>query len=290
MAITILHTGQTGVERGACRAAKIMQLEVGGFSTFESRDELGHLTSEIAENLVRCEQRGVRSALRATLETANALVLVVADVMRMRSTTGVASLQRHARMLHIPCWIVDPTSDFAALATELRDLEHATPRGLRLLVTGPRFTRWSGGHELGMRVVSELAMTPAVTDRRRRHRVLVVDDHSDTAETTCMLLRALGHDGHAATTGSQGLELADQVHPDIGLFDIDLPDMSGYELAGRMRARKAALFLAAITGWDQAMDASRAIAAGFDRHVVKPAGAELIQGLITQADARLAIG
>ncbi|HEX4454170.1 MAG TPA: response regulator [Kofleriaceae bacterium] len=289
MAITILHTGQTGVERGACRAARLMQLDVAGFSTFERRDELGHLSNEIAENLIRCSQRGVRSALRATLETANAVVLVLSDVDRIRTTTGVASLQRQARLLGIPCWIVDQTSDLAALAAELRKLEHAGPHGLRVLVTGPRFTRWPGGHQLGMLVVSELALAPAYSARRRPHRILVVDDHTDTARTTCVLLRALGHEGHAAVTGLQGLELAAQVEPDIGLFDIGLPDITGYELAGRLRARRGSLFLAAITGWEQAMDASRAIAAGFDRHVIKPAGAELIQELIKQADAQLAL-
>jgi CheY-like chemotaxis protein len=286
MAITILHTGQTGVERGACRAARLMELDVAGFSTFESRDELGHLSSEIAANLVRCSQRGVRSALRATLESAHAVVLVLSNADHVRTTTGVASLQRHARLLGIPCWVVDQTSDLAALAVELRKLENTASRDLRVLVTGPRFTRWPGGHQLGMRVVSELALAPA---RRRPHRILVVDDHTDTARTTCLLLRALGHEGHAATTGLQGLELAALVQPDIGLFDIGLPDISGYELAGRMRASSRSLFLAAITGWDQAMDASLAIAAGFDRHVIKPAGAELIQDLLKQADAQLAL-
>src|ERR1700733_5528213 len=195
MAITILHTGQTGVERGACRAAKLMQLEVAGFSTFECRDELGHLSSEVAENLVRCGQRGVRSALRATLESANAVVLVLANSEQVRTTTGVASLQRHARLLGIPCWIVDQTSDLAALAVALRDLEHTAAHDLRVLVTGPRFTRWPGGQQLGMRVVSELALAPAYSARRRPHRILVVDDHTDTARTTCVLLRALGHEG-----------------------------------------------------------------------------------------------
>jgi CheY-like chemotaxis protein len=287
MTITVLHTGQTGVERGACRAARLMQLDVAGFSTFEARDELGHLSIEVVQNLVRCGQRGVRSALRATLESANAVVLALSNADHIRTTPGIASLHRQARLLGIPCWIVDPTSDLTALAIELRKLEDAAPHDLRVLVTGPRLTRWPGGHELGMRVVSELALAPAYAARRRPHRILVVDDHTETALTTCELVRALGYEGHAATTGLQGLELAARVEPDIGLFDISLPDISGYELAGRMRARSRSLFLAAITGWDQAMDASRAIAAGFDRHVIKPAGVELIQDLIAQADARL---
>jgi CheY-like chemotaxis protein len=266
-----------------------MQLAVAGFSTFESRDELGHLSTEIAENLVRCSQRGVRSALRATLGTANAVVLALSNADQMRTTTGIASLQRQARALGTPCWLVDQTSDLAALALELRELERTPPHELRLLITGPRFTRWHGGQELGLRIVSELAHAPGYSNPRRQHRILVVDDHPDTARTTCVLLRALGHEAHAATTGLQGLELAAQLKPDIGLFDIGLPDITGYELAGRVRTRREPMFLAAITGWDEAMDASRALAAGFDRHIIKPAGAELIRGIIEQADAQLAL-
>lgn len=58
----------------------------------------------------------------------------------------------------------------------------------------------------------------------------------------------------------------------MGLLDIGLPEMNGYELAARLRAvpRLNGLRLVALTGYGQAEDSQRAYAAGFDDHLVKP--------------------
>lgn len=50
--ITILHTGQTGVERGADRAARAVNFPIRGYCQFECRDELGPLSKEILDVLV----------------------------------------------------------------------------------------------------------------------------------------------------------------------------------------------------------------------------------------------
>jgi CheY-like chemotaxis protein len=64
--------------------------------------------------------------------------------------------------------------------------------------------------------------------------------------------------------------------------------MTGYALAQQLRANQDhPLFLAAITGWELGADPRLAFEAGFDRHVVKPAGAYVIQALLDDADARL---
>jgi len=285
MALVIMHTGQSGVERGADRAARAVGLPVQGFSTYERRDELGALPPDIATDLVPCGQRGARSALRATLERASALVIAVPDSKDANANTGIEALRRNSRAAGVPHWLVDPNSDLEALAVRLRTLEQTTDP-LNLLVTGPRFTRWREGERLGWRVVAQLSLEPAIVVPRK-HRILVVDDHVDIAETNCELLRFLGHESVAATTGTRALELASTFKPDVGFLDIALPDVSGYELARRMRATHHPLFLAAITGWDEAKDAERALAAGFDRHVVKPTNTAIIRDLIAQADQYL---
>ena len=112
-------------------------------------------------------------------------------------------------------------------------------------------------------------------------RVLVVDDHPDAAEAACLLLCALGHDAYAATTGNAALAEVERLHPDVVICDIGLPDISGYELAHVLRIRHGAgLYLAALTGWDQPADRARALAAGFDQHVVKPANVTVLRGVI----------
>ena len=262
-------------------------MQVEGFCTYERRDELGALPSEITTDLVACEQRGARSALRATLERANVLLIAVPVAAQANTNTGVEALRRAARATGVPHWVIDTSTDLDKLSERLRQLELVTDP-LRVMVTGPRFTRWREGERLGWRVIAQLSLTPAGAPRK--HRVLVVDDHRDTAETTCQLLRALGHDAVPAVTGMQGIEVAKQFDPDVGFFDIGLPDISGYELARRLRSTQShPLFLAAITGWDQARDAKLALEAGFDRHVVKPTSADIIRSLIDQAAESIVI-
>jgi CheY-like chemotaxis protein len=116
--------------------------------------------------------------------------------------------------------------------------------------------------------------------------VLVVDDHPDAAEMICMLLRTIGHECVMATTGFEGLELAVKHHVDIALLDIGLPDISGYEIARRLRAaRGREIFIAAITGWGEPIDRTCAFDAGFDRHVLKPASSTAIREVLSAAEA-----
>ncbi len=285
MALIILHTGQSGVERGADRAARAVGYPVQGFCTYEKRDELGVLPAEITKDLVACSQRGARSAWRATLEVASALVIAVPDSAHPNTFTGIEALRRSARVAGVPHWVVDPNTDLDGVAERLRALEQTTDP-LRLMITGPRFTRWREGERIGWRIVAQLSLTAQAAPRK--HRILVVDDHADTAATACTLLRAMGHECASATSGEAGLRVAEKLDPDVAFVDIGLPDLSGYEVARRLRAtQKRPMFLAAITGWSEAMDASRALEAGFDRHVIKPATGAIIRELIEQAGSSL---
>lgn len=120
-----------------------------------------------------------------------------------------------------------------------------------------------------------------------KHRVLVVDDYPDAAETTCALLTMLGHACRFATCGVDALIEAAQFNPDIAILDIGLPDLSGFELARRLRYQFAGrpLYLAAVTGWGQPEDRVKAIAAGFNHHVIKPADREKLTKILDLADA-----
>ena len=81
-------------------------------------------------------------------------------------------------------------------------------------------------------------------------RVLVVDDHPNTAESFALLLRAWGHEVRAAEGGAQALELARSFLPDVALIDIHMPQVGGHEVARGIRATpglEGALLLA-VTG------------------------------------------
>lgn len=116
-------------------------------------------------------------------------------------------------------------------------------------------------------------------------RVLVVDDYPDSAEISAMLLELFGHECRTATSGRDALAQAATFDPDIVILDIGLPDISGYDVARALRAQVRArpLYIAAVTGWGQPEDRVRALAAGFDLHMLKPTDGAKIQSILSLA-------
>ena len=123
----------------------------------------------------------------------------------------------------------------------------------------------------------------------RPHRILVVDDHLDAAQATSLLLSMLGHACRPVFTGTEALAQVATFEPDIVILDIGLPDLSGYEVAREIRRRHSerAIHLAALTGWGLTEDRVRALAAGFDQHVLKPVDAAKLRALIEVAERHL---
>jgi signal transduction histidine kinase len=106
--------------------------------------------------------------------------------------------------------------------------------------------------------------------RVRPKRVLVVDAHPDAADTVGALLAAKGHRVELAYSALSALADAVRLRPDAILLDLDLPRMSGYDVARRLRAQpelRATLFVALSGNTD---DEAAAHAAGFHRHLSKP--------------------
>ncbi|MGB9991285.1 response regulator [Massilia sp. SM-13] len=104
------------------------------------------------------------------------------------------------------------------------------------------------------------------------YRILVVDDSIDAAEIVGALLEHSGHAVHLAHDGASAIAAALQVRPDLVFLDIGLPDMSGGEVAARMREMPALrdVALVALTGYGQHKDRENAMAAGFNHHLTKP--------------------
>ncbi|HEX4780699.1 MAG TPA: CheR family methyltransferase, partial [Usitatibacter sp.] len=101
--------------------------------------------------------------------------------------------------------------------------------------------------------------------------IVVVEDQEDAREMLQTLLEMEGHDVAVAQDGVEGLAAILEKRPQIGLLDIGLPRMNGYDLA--MEARKhlgRSIKLVAMSGYGQSDDVRKAEAAGFDRHLTKP--------------------
>lgn len=103
----------------------------------------------------------------------------------------------------------------------------------------------------------------------RSLRLLVVEDHEDTADLLAELLGARGHVVRIAYTATAALEISATETFDIVLSDVGLPDSTGYELMEKLSARYAMKGIA-LTGWSGEMDVARGKAAGFSAHLTKP--------------------
>jgi len=66
----------------------------------------------------------------------------------------------------------------------------------------------------------------------RNHRVLIVDDNEDAAESMALLIRAWYHKVSVVHDATSALDRVGDFNPEAVLVDIGLPDMNGYELAG----------------------------------------------------------
>jgi signal transduction histidine kinase len=115
-------------------------------------------------------------------------------------------------------------------------------------------------------------------------RVLVVDDNRDSADSMAELLTSCGHQTRVAYSGTDALETLRDWVPQVALLDIGLPDMTGHDLARRIReARPEAVpVLVALTGWGQATDVARSNAAGFAHHLTKPADIGALLAVVEQ--------
>ena len=136
---------------------------------------------------------------------------------------------------------------------------------------------------------------PAKPDTRRALEVLIVEDNRDARTTMRMLLTLHhGHVVHEAADGASALRIALENPPDVALIDVGLPDMSGHEVARRIRAALgSAIVLVAVTGYGSPDDRRLAHEAGFDFHLVKPvepkALARILDG-VARSRARAAGG
>ncbi|HTE51329.1 MAG TPA: response regulator, partial [Kofleriaceae bacterium] len=87
------------------------------------------------------------------------------------------------------------------------------------------------------------------------------------------------HEVDVAADGLSGVALVLKERPQVALVDIGMPGLDGYQVAQKLRAEldPSQLRLVAMTGFGQSSDRDRALAAGFDSHLIKPARTEQIQ-------------
>ena len=120
--------------------------------------------------------------------------------------------------------------------------------------------------------------------RARTRRVLLIEDSADAREMLRTMLELAGHVVFDAADGARGLELLTVVQPDVGIIDIGLPGMDGYQLAKRIREEPQGrgMLLLALTGYSVPADATLSPDRGFDYHLVKPIDLDQLTRLLSE--------
>jgi signal transduction histidine kinase/ActR/RegA family two-component response regulator len=118
-----------------------------------------------------------------------------------------------------------------------------------------------------------------------RRRVLVIEDNVDAGAALGDALVLMGHEVQVTGLGTTGLDLARRLRPEVVICDLGLPGMDGYAVAAAFRADAALceMCLIALSGYARPEDRQRAVAAGFDHHIAKPADLKRLDGLIAGA-------
>lgn len=115
-----------------------------------------------------------------------------------------------------------------------------------------------------------------------KHRVLIVEDNPDLAETLRRLIALWGHDADLASSGPSALEKAMNFRPDLALVDIGLPKMDGFEVAECFcrTPELAGMRLIAMSGYSDESDRTHASQSGFHDFLLKPVDPSRLQQLL----------
>jgi CheY-like chemotaxis protein len=112
-------------------------------------------------------------------------------------------------------------------------------------------------------------------------RLLLVEDHQDSAELMAEILASHGHQVAVAATASEALELARTQVFDLVVSDVGLPDASGYDLMRQLSALQTLKGIA-ITGSTGAEVERAGRAAGFSAHLTKPVTMRRLEQVIAE--------
>jgi CheY-like chemotaxis protein len=177
-----------------------------------------------------------------------------------------------------------PDSATAQLGHELGNLLAPIRNALRLMEharADPRTIEYARGvirqqlaelEKLTERLTGGEVPGPDIDASRRSRRILIADDNRAWVDSLSEVLRHAGYTVYAAYGGREAVAMAADIKPDVVLLDIEMPEMSGYEAARRLRQHLAdhPVQIIAVSVWARESDRAAARLAGFNHHLTKP--------------------
>ena len=117
-----------------------------------------------------------------------------------------------------------------------------------------------------------------MTQPPARKHILIVDDYADALDIWAIYLQSMGYRVSTAADGLSAVAKAEELLPDLIVLDLELPGLTGFEVAKRLRATPgtSAIPLIAATGYSHARQLDMARQIGFDAVVVKPCDPDML--------------
>jgi CheY-like chemotaxis protein len=135
--------------------------------------------------------------------------------------------------------------------------------------------------------IAEPREAPRPAPHTGKRKIVIVEDNADVRELLRLKLRRLGHEVAGVSDGRDGVTTIVESKPDMALIDIGLPGIDGYQVARQVRSRMGdRVVLVAVSGFGQPEDKRKAIEAGFDEHLTKPADVNDIENILERFPPR----
>ena len=121
-----------------------------------------------------------------------------------------------------------------------------------------------------------------IVDPPNVHRILIVDDERDTADSLARLLAIIGHETLTAYDGREAVMIAKSFRPEIVILDIEMPVQNGYDACRQIRAETwgQQMVLIALTGRSGEENRRRSKEVGFNHHLVKGVDLDALKVLL----------
>jgi signal transduction histidine kinase len=142
---------------------------------------------------------------------------------------------------------------------------------------GGRITCASAGEGRGASF--EIRLPRVMPRAGRKLRAVIIDDNEHLRAPMAQLLASAGHEIFTASEGRDGLRMVVEVRPDVALIDLRLPDLDGYAIAAAIRAHRELSTLRLIAMSSDG-ERTRALDAGFDVQLTRPASADAILAVL----------
>lgn len=232
---------------------------------------LGQVISNLLNNASKYTPPGGRITLRVLREGSDAVISVADDGVGIPSDalSNIFDL-----FMQVPQNLSRAQGGLGiglTLAKRLVELHHGS------------IAAWSEGPGKGSRfavrlpIIEPLSKAPPTASVSRPEsldglRVLIADDNCDVADSLGILLEQMGASTCVTYSGAAAIESLSSGDFDVGVIDLGMADVDGFEVAQSIRAHPQVkgIKLVALTGWGQEQDRAATRKAGFDVHLVKP--------------------